>query len=193
MTRITRHTTVAELAGLVSEHLRRHGINVVLSGGALTGIYSEGEYMSKDIDLITFSRVKELESALAQLGFRKGAGRHFIHPDTDILVEFPSGPVSVGRQIIKHTDIAHLDTPGGRIAVLTATDAAKDRLAGFIHWNDQQNLHQAKLIASHHLLDETAILNWAAGEGAGEDLLARISIALQEGATVRLHRGARKA
>jgi hypothetical protein len=183
VTRIGKDSTVVELAGIVSEHLRARGIQAVLSGGALAGIYSEGEYVSKDIDFITSASTRELARALADLGFHKGAGRHFLHPETDIAVEFPHGPVSVGKQIVQHTVL--LDTLAGRIAVLSVTDAVKDRLAGFIHWRDQQNLQQARLIAGHHAVDEEAILDWAAEEGAGREALERIRLTLQRARIIR--------
>jgi hypothetical protein len=42
----------AELAAYVHEHLRNSGLYVVLSGGAAVGIYSDGEYVSGDIDFV---------------------------------------------------------------------------------------------------------------------------------------------
>jgi len=175
---ISRDTSVEELAGFVAEHLRSHGIEVVLSGGALVGIYSAGEYMSKDIDLITFATTKALVPALAEIGFRKGPGRHFIHPDTDILVEFPRGPVAVGQEIIK--DIVQLDTLGGRVGVLKPTDAVKDRLAGYLHWNHAASFAQAKLIAARHEVDPDVIVAWANNEGASAEMITRIRQMLLE-------------
>ena len=53
----------AELAAYVHDHLRKTGIDVVLSGGAAVGIYSQGEYVSKDIDFVNtnFTRQDEIE------------------------------------------------------------------------------------------------------------------------------------
>jgi hypothetical protein len=183
MRRITADTTVEELAGIVAEHLRLHGIEVVLSGGALVGIYSDGEYTSKDIDLITFATTKALESALAEIGFHKGPGRHFIHPQTDILVEFPRGPVAVGQEIVK--DVVQLDTLGGRVGVLKPTDAVKDRLAGYLHWNHAASLAQAKLIARRHVVDGASIVAWAINEGASQEMTSRIRQMLKDAAEDR--------
>jgi len=116
MKAITKDMAVAELAGIVAEHLRSRGIDVVLSGGALVGIYSHGEYMSEDIDFVTFASNKEIAPALAELGFRKGPGRHFIHPGTNLILEFPRGPLSVGEELVTVVD---LETLGGRISVLS--------------------------------------------------------------------------
>ncbi len=42
----------AELAAYVQSHLRKKGIHVVLSGGATVALYSEGRYVSKDLDMV---------------------------------------------------------------------------------------------------------------------------------------------
>ncbi|MEE8060173.1 MAG: hypothetical protein V3T17_20430 [Pseudomonadales bacterium] len=39
-----------ELAGLIGEHLRNAGIDVVLSGGSCVSIYFDERYVSKDLD-----------------------------------------------------------------------------------------------------------------------------------------------
>lgn len=44
--------TNAELAAFIGSHLLERGIDVVLSGGACVSIYSNGKYVSMDLDLI---------------------------------------------------------------------------------------------------------------------------------------------
>ena len=41
-----------ELAGFISEHLSKHNIYVVLSGGACVAYYSKGKYVSMDLDFV---------------------------------------------------------------------------------------------------------------------------------------------
>jgi hypothetical protein len=41
-----------ELAAFVDTHLRDKGIQVILSGGASAAIYSNYQYVSKDLDFI---------------------------------------------------------------------------------------------------------------------------------------------
>lgn len=183
MKAITKDMAVAELAGIVAEHLRSRGIDVVLSGGALVGIYSHGEYMSEDIDFVTFASNKEIGPALAELGFRKGPGRHFIHPGTNLILEFPRGPLSVGEELV--TTVVDLETLGGRISVLSPTDAVKDRLAAHIHWKDETPFAQARSIASRHEVDLDAIVSWAKAERASEEVVDRIQQMLKKCALFR--------
>lgn len=42
----------AELAAYVQNQLSARGIEVVLSGGTVVGLYSHGKYVTKDIDLV---------------------------------------------------------------------------------------------------------------------------------------------
>lgn len=165
MTAISARTTVEELAGLVAEQLRNHGIEAVLSGGALVTIYSENRYKSKDLDFVTSAGLREIERALAPLGFSRASdGRHFIHPGTEFLVEFPSGPLMVGNEHVQTQKVESIATEHGPILVLSPTDSAKDRLAAFLHWSDRQSLHQAEMIAVRHRVDISEIMRWAEGE-----------------------------
>jgi len=66
-----REMTQAELAAHVQSHLRKVGIEVILSGGAAVGIYSKNKYVSKDIDLVNtkFTKRKRIEEAMHEIGF----------------------------------------------------------------------------------------------------------------------------
>ncbi|GAH21312.1 unnamed protein product, partial [marine sediment metagenome] len=44
---------IKKLAAIISAHLQKNGIEVVLVGGACVSLYSDNQYMSYDIDLIT--------------------------------------------------------------------------------------------------------------------------------------------
>jgi len=41
----------------------------------------------------------------------------------------------------------------------------KDRLAGYYHWDDEQNLEQALWVANENEFDIKAIEKWSKGEG----------------------------
>jgi len=42
---------LGELAAFVSSHLKQHGINAILSGGACVSIYSSNQYRSETSDI----------------------------------------------------------------------------------------------------------------------------------------------
>ncbi len=78
--------SVGELAAYISSHLRRLGIDVVLSGGSCVSIYSAGKYVSKDLDFIDtrFATAREIRDAMLSIGFAP-EHRHFKHPEVDFL------------------------------------------------------------------------------------------------------------
>jgi hypothetical protein len=157
----------AELAAHIQEHLRKMGINVVLSGGAAVAIYCSNKYVSKDIDLVNvhFTARRRIRIAMEEIGFRE-ARRYFEYPGAEFLVEFPPGPLSVGEEPIKQIDEIKYKT--GTLRVISPTDCIKDRLVAYYHWGDQQCLAQAILVAQHKEIDIDEIERWSKVEGMGQ-------------------------
>lgn len=161
---VIRHNDSIEIvAARVSEALAAHGIDAVLSGGSVVSIYSANEFQSHDLDFITSAARRELDAAMAELGFaREGAGRHYVHALTPFVVEFPAGPLMVGEELVKRH--AELKTRAGTIRLLTPTDAVKDRLAAFFHWSDRQSLEQALAICRRQPVNLAQVARWARRE-----------------------------
>ncbi len=145
-----------------------NGIEVVLSGGAVAGFYSRDRYVSKDIDLINikFTERREIEDVMNEINF-KPVGRHFEHPDTDQVIEFPPGPLSVGSEKINNYQEISLTT--GKLRVLSPTDCVKDRLSHYFHRGDLQCLEQAKWVAANHAIELEEIREWTVSEGKEEE------------------------
>jgi hypothetical protein len=152
-----------EIAALVQSHLHENGITVILSGGAATSYFCQNKYVSADIDLVNIYRVspKKITIAMNTLGFQE-SGRHFVHPESQYIVEFPPGPLMVGIEPVMATDQIPLST--GCLEIISATDCIKDRLAAFYHWGDQQCFRQAILVANSLKVDLKEIERWSIGE-----------------------------
>jgi len=157
-----------EIAAFVQSCLAEKGIRVVLSGGAATAYYSLNRYVSADIDLVNVYMVRRelIRSVLNERGFVE-VGRHFKHPDSPYLVEFPPGPLTVGVEPVKQVE--EVELVSGILSVISATDCVKDRLAAFYHWGDQQCLYQATLIRNSVAIDLSEIERWSKGEGKDEE------------------------
>ena len=82
--------TQPEIGAYVQSHLAKVGIEVVLSGGASVSVYSNGEYVPKDLDIVNvnFARRPAITKAMNKIGFAE-EGRYFIHAKSRFLVEFP--------------------------------------------------------------------------------------------------------
>ena len=159
--------SMQELAGFLCDALKKEDISVVLSGGSCVEIYSRGEYTSYDIDLINQynEQFKKIKKVMDTLGFSE-KDRYFVHPDTLLFVEFPSGPLGVGDAPVE--EIAEIDTEAGVLRLLTPTDCIKDRLAAYYHWNDEQCLQQAVWVAERNAFDLENVRKWSEAEGKSE-------------------------
>ncbi len=96
---ITRRSSIRDVAAQVSQALTKAGITAVLTGGGAVSIYSENRYQSYDIDFVTAASRRELTAIMSELGFSPGAGRHFVHPATRLVVEFVAWPVTLGEEV----------------------------------------------------------------------------------------------
>lgn len=159
-----------EVASFIATKLKDNNIDVVLSGGFCTQVYSKNEYISYDIDLVTrySGNIKEIEAVMLSLGFNRKAGnlRYFSHPEFEYTVEFPSGPVAIGDSLIK--EFAEIGTKAGTIKILRITDALKDRLIGWLIWEDESNLKQSLILANAEAsnIDFKEVEEWAIKENA---------------------------
>lgn len=160
-------TTIVELAAIVANHLQQHDISVVLVGGLAVEIYSKNIYLTNDIDMIDISYQKpaKLHKAMAEIGFAK-QGRIFVNPSTEITVEFPSGPVTVGDELVSETTV--VTTAAGDLPVLQAGDVIKDRLSAYLHWNDKQSLVQAVTVLAGFPAELNAACRFCRNEGSPE-------------------------
>jgi hypothetical protein len=166
MKKITAKTSLEELAGIVSEHLAKKGLQATLVGGAVVSIYSHNEYQSKDLDFISPNDHRDLVKAMAEIGFER-QGKNFFHPECPFSVEFPTGPVAIGNEIPVKPE-GEIKTKSGKVTILSPTQCVMDRLAWFYHYNDRQCLDQALAVARKHKLNIDKIKRWTEGEGATE-------------------------
>ncbi|DAB38865.1 MAG: hypothetical protein A2023_07280 [Sulfuricurvum sp. GWF2_44_89] len=158
-----KEMSMMELGGFLCDALKSNDIPVVLSGGSCVEIYSRGEYTSYDLDLINQynTQFKKIKKVMEELGFKE-KDRYFVHEETHLFVEFPSGPLGVGDAPV--TDIAEIDTEAGVLRLLTPTDCIKDRLAAYYHWRDEQSLLQALWVAQQNPFDMQNIETWSKKE-----------------------------
>jgi hypothetical protein len=165
-------TPITELAAIVATHLREHDIHVVLVGGLAVELYSENVYLTKYIDMVDTSYAKpgKLHKAMAEIGFEK-TGRIFVNPSTDITVEFPSPPISVGDELV--TETTTMATPAGDLPILVARDVIKDRIAAYIYWRDKPSLVQALAVIIKYPEEVEAVAAFCEKEGS-EDLMLLI-------------------
>lgn len=162
--KLGKGSSLTDVAIATGDALRRTGIRAVLTGGACANLYSKGTYQSSDADFVLTREcgLENLDRALAPLGFvRKGT--RYVHQLVPFFVEFPTGPLGIGQDLgIKPV---WRSRGSAKTLALSATDACRDRLAAFYHWNDQQSLGAAVAIALHHHVSFAKVRSWSAKEG----------------------------
>ena len=159
-----KEMSLGELAAYVCTHLQENGIHCVLTGGACVSIYTENRYESFDLDFIEniTSKREDIIKALSKIGFYK-ENKYFKHADIQYFIEFPTGPLAIGREPVGEPNVLKFET--GRLFLLSPTDSVKDRLAAYYHWNDKQCLNQAIMIAENNRIDIDEIQRWSEQEG----------------------------
>jgi hypothetical protein len=160
--KITKKTTLEELAGIVVGILEKNGISAVLTGGAVVSIYTDNEYQSRDLDFISTHPHSEITKVLTENGFKK-SGRIFIHSRTDFTIEFPSGPLAIGdREPIVAEGKKIIN--GTTVRMLSPTQSVMDRLCWFFLDNDRQCLDQAISICLRQPVSLTEVRKFAQEE-----------------------------
>ena len=172
MPNITRESTVEEVAAIVSDALENAGIMATLSGGSAVTIYSNNQYLSRDLDFVTSAMVDELKPVLERLGFehaRVPRLSQFSHPRVEWYVEFPPSPLSFGHLHVNPEDCAVIELPVGKLRIITPTQSVMDRLAAAYAWKDEQSRDQAIMVAANQDIDWEALRVWLANEGELDD------------------------
>ena len=161
--------SMEELGAYICSSLEKEGIDTVLSGGCCVEIYSHGRYTSDDIDLIDRFNGghRKIKALMEKIGFKEHKmKRYFVHKETSMFIEFPRGPLGVGDAPVR--EIAQRKSETGILKLLTPTDCIKDRLAGYYHWDDEQNLEQAIWVAIENEFDMLSVEEWSITEGMVE-------------------------
>ena len=154
--------SMEDFAFVVAKALDDKGIQVVLTGGAVVSIYSEGKYVSKDLDFLSSEDHQQIKKAMKELGF-ESKGKDFFHRDALFSVEFPGYDLVIGDEPMKPE--GKLKRKGFTLRLLSPTQCVMDRLAAFYHWKDRQSLEQAILVGKVQPIKLRKIKTWSQAEG----------------------------
>lgn len=149
-------------------------------GGLAVETYTQGGYTTLDVDMIAPDDQIASE-VMHALGFERKSGfRHYQHPDLDVLVEFPTGPLEGAADRV--TEV-RLDG-GGSLRVIGIEDIVIDRLSAYVNWDrrraDSPDAIQAALlvVAQREKIDMEYLRRTARERGLSEglaDILAKAS------------------
>ena len=162
MKKINKQMGIKEFAIHVASELKKSGIDVILTGGAVVSIYSNNKYVSNDLDFLSSSDHQKITDAMFALGF-KNEGKDFRHPNADFYVEFPGRTLVIGDSPMRPE--GEIKVGSFKLKILSPTQCVMDRLAAFFHWKDRQSLEQAVLVAKSQPVKLKALERWSISEG----------------------------
>lgn len=159
MKRIAKGVGRAELAAIVSEALADLDDAPVLVGGSVVSLYTDGRWVSDDLDFVTWRSERELKPVMEQLGFRKD-GAAWEHAHTELLVQFVNPPVMVGSKHVRRP--ATMRARGRAFLLLSPLDCVLDRFAWYLDRGDAQTLEQAADVAVARRVPLADVAAWLA-------------------------------
>jgi hypothetical protein len=160
--KITKKTTLLELAAIITKAFEENKIHAVLVGGAVVSIYTDNEYESKDLDFISPAEHRIITKIMEDLGF-ENVGKNFFHKNTSFSVEFPSGPIGIGDRVPVKPE-GKIKVGKVHVILLSPTQSVMDRLAWFYFNNDRQCLDQAVMITLKQPVKINEIKKWSSEE-----------------------------
>lgn len=167
---IDRPSELVDIAFAVCTVLDNAGVIGVLTGGSAATYYCPQSYQSLDVDFVlTITPQKSvIEGALRTIGFVPNAGGFYAHPQKKITVEFPRGPMAIGRDLVTTWETKR--RADERLYVTSVTDCVRDRFLHFWAWNDRSALEVALTVASTHReeFDDDIFRSWCAAERAAD-------------------------
>jgi hypothetical protein len=169
--KLTSAASLIDVAFAVCTALDRAGTVGVLTGGSAATYYVPERYQSLDVDFILriVPQKGVVDEVMSSLGYHPAPSGMYEHPDVAITVEFPRGPIGIGRDLIQTWAT---ERRGGELLhVLTITDCMRDRFMHFWAWNDRSALELALAVAQRHRsrFDADAFRAWAKAERAADN------------------------
>jgi hypothetical protein len=120
---------VAALAAWVQSLASTVDERPVLVGGAAVELYSGGAYRTGDLDFVG-TLGKESVSQLETVGFQR-QGRHWIHEEHHIFLEFPSSDLGEGERA------AIIEVGDYSVLIIGLEELIVDRLAAWQYWSSE--------------------------------------------------------
>jgi len=132
---------------VLSDITERMGGDLILVGGGAVELYTQGWFLTGDLDIITSNKSK-LERVLHDMGFQKEDPRHYIRDDIfiDVVGSLP--------QEVRARDVT-IAPSMKRIRIICIEDIIIDRLCACKHWKSERDCEQADYMihAYHDKLD----------------------------------------
>lgn len=140
------------VTGIIRDYLaKKHRAEVIVTGGLSVEYYTEGNYITQDIDLITQSS-GELEAVLQELGFLKD-GKYWVHDPLEVVIEVVASIPFDGTYKPARTATTK---DGCSVQFVDIHDIIMDRVRGIVHWKNKGYGEQLLALIEKHFLKNTS-------------------------------------
>jgi hypothetical protein len=167
---LSAEASLVDVAFAVCTALDAVGETAVLTGGSAATFYAPDSYQSRDADFILrFGASRKIvDPAMSALGYERTPAGMYEHAQIAYTVEFPPGPLRVGRDLIATWRTARRQ--GELLQVLTPTDSVRDRFIAYFAWSDYSALAAAVsvAVARYDEFDRAQFEKWARDEVRGD-------------------------
>lgn len=136
----TMMETAYIITDLMAPYSRKDAYPIVV-GGLSVEIYTQGDYTTRDIDIVTSSSIG-LRELLLQIDFKK-EGRIFYHEDIEVAIDVVDNFLAGSYDRITKLEIA----AGKNIYVISIEDIILDRLRDYEH---DESRHWGFMLLSDH-------------------------------------------
>lgn len=135
------------VAAVISDELKKYNNELVVVGGSAVEFYSAASYMTRDIDFIPRSLIG-IKDTMLELGFKNDGNAIWYHPDAEIIVEFPKGPLDGSYE-----KVCVVETPYGDVSIIGIEDIIADRACAVQYWRDSSEWTKYLLMTHFNSID----------------------------------------
>lgn len=135
------------VAAVICDELKKYSNELVIVGGSAVEFYSAASYMTRDIDFIP-RNITGIKDTMLELGFKNDGNAIWYHPDAEIIVEFPKGPLDGS-----YDKLCVVATPYGEVSIIGIEDIIVDRACAVQYWRDSSEWTKYLLIAHFETID----------------------------------------
>jgi len=139
------------VAAAISEEANKIGNYLVVAGGSAVEFYTAASYMTKDLDFVAKDGYR-LAEIMRKLGFSITAGYSWVHPDTSVIVEFPTASEN---DVLEgdYDKVMEVETEYGVANIIGIEDAIIDRLCGRKFWGDSNDTPEQMIYGHYDEID----------------------------------------
>jgi len=129
--------------GYLTERLARLGVKTYVVGGEAVEVYTSGQFITGDIDLVVSDR-KKAANLLKSLGFKQ-VSRVWINPDLNIAIDIVGSNLSGSKDKIRTVELA-----GFTVNLEGVEDLIVKRLYSYKFWRQKIDLDQAVVLLKNY-------------------------------------------